>query len=141
MDKKRLFKILAKSSRDKVIALGSFITDRYDVTTVKKPAKTLVMLKMRESTAGSAFFLGELLACEAMVEIDNKRGMALTAGDDFEKVFAMALVDAAMNAKIAEADSIKDSLLEMEKRVIEDENKEFGRNMKSKVEFRIMEDR
>lgn len=139
MKKNEMFKIMCKSARDKVIELAKEIEKNHTVVVVKKPSKTLVMLKMRETVANSEFYLGELLACEAMVKIDNIRGMAVTEGDDFEKVLAMAVVDAAYNANLRETYWLNEKLEEMGAVVDSNERKEFSRNLKSKVQFRVME--
>jgi len=139
MNKKEMFRILGKSSREKVIALAREVEANHTVHIVKQPAKTLVMLKMREPVANSQYFLGELLACEAMVKIGETRGMALTAGDDFDKVLAMAVIDAACNAGVPETDRITAELKEMAAAVKAEEEEEFARSMKSKVQFRVME--
>ena len=47
MEKKRLFKILSKAESEKVAELGKKIRDKYPVTVIKKPEKTLAMIKMR----------------------------------------------------------------------------------------------
>ena len=41
MEKKRLFKILSKAESEKVAELGKKIRDKYPVTVIKKPEKTL----------------------------------------------------------------------------------------------------
>jgi alpha-D-ribose 1-methylphosphonate 5-triphosphate synthase subunit PhnG len=139
VDKKEMFRIMAKSHRDRIIELAGEIEKSHEVVVVKKPAKTLVMLKMFEPVAKSEFFLGEMLACEAMVSIDNRQGMAITQNDDFEKVLSMAIIDAAYNAQLEECGWLNGRLEELKEQVAEDERKEFGRNMKSKVQFRVME--
>jgi alpha-D-ribose 1-methylphosphonate 5-triphosphate synthase subunit PhnG len=139
MNKKEISKIMSKSPRHKVIELAKEIEKPHPVVMVKKPAKTLVMLKMRESVAKSEYFLGELLACEAMVKIGDKRGLALTADDDFDKVLAMAVGDAAYNAGVPETDWLNEKLAAMGADVSSAERKEFTRHVKSKVQFRVME--
>lgn len=141
MDKRKMFKIMCKSPREEVMELAGKIEKEHEVIIAKKPAKTLVMLKMREPVANSEYFLGELLACEAMVKIGDSRGMAVTAGDDFEKVLAMAIIDAAYNAGIDEFYRLTDKLSELDTLVRSEEEKEFAGSMKSKVEFRVMEGR
>ncbi|MEW9121515.1 MAG: phosphonate C-P lyase system protein PhnG [Thermotaleaceae bacterium] len=140
MNKKELFRIMSKSRREQVIDLAKKIEQKHPVIIVKKPAKTLVMLKMKDPVAKAEFYLGELLACEAMVKVHNQKGMAVTAGDDFEKVLAMSIVDAAYNANVEEVSWINEQLNDMEKEVRVQDRKEFGRHMKSKVQFRIMEE-
>lgn len=130
---------MGKTPRHQVIELAQEIEKHYPVVLLKKPAKTLVMLKMRESVQKSEFFLGEMLACEAMVKINEHRGMALTAGDDFEKVLAMAVVDAAYNANLPETGLLDKKLALMKQVVDRVEQLEFAANMKSKVQFNVME--
>jgi alpha-D-ribose 1-methylphosphonate 5-triphosphate synthase subunit PhnG len=139
MEKKRLFKIMGKSPRREVMELAREIEKNYTVVMVKKPAKTLVMLKMEEPVARSEYYLGELLACEAMVRIGAHRGMAVTAGDDFEKTLAMATVDAAYNAGVPEVGWLGERLAALEITVNREEQRDFARNSQSKVDFRVME--
>jgi alpha-D-ribose 1-methylphosphonate 5-triphosphate synthase subunit PhnG len=139
MNKREIFKTMGKSPRENVIGLAKKIEENHPVILVKKPSKTLIMLKMREPVAASEFFLGEMLACEAMVRIGEKRGMALTAGDDFDKVLAMSIVDAAYNAGVPEISWLEERLEEMRLDVEREERSEFGRNINSKVSFSIME--
>ncbi len=139
MNKREMFKTLCKSSREEVIEIAGAIKKNHHVVMVKKPSKTLIMLKMQEPVAKAEFFLGELLACEAMVKLADARGMAVTQGDDFEKVLAMAVVDAAYNAGIDEIEWLDSRLAGMADKVNADERKEFGKSMNSKVQFKIME--
>ena len=60
--------------------------EKYSVTVIRRPSKTLVMVRMQETVAKAQFYLGEMLACEALVEIEGKKGFALMAGDDTQKV-------------------------------------------------------
>ena len=102
MEKKRLFKILSKAESEKVAELGKKIRDKYPVTVIKKPEKTLAMIKMREPVQNSLFYLGEVIISEASVSIDGTVGRAAAMGDDFEKTLNMALIDAACNKGIFE---------------------------------------
>lgn len=95
MEKKRLFKILSKAESEKVAELGKKIRDKYPVTVIKKPEKTLAMIKMREPVQNSLFYLGEVIISEASVSIDGTVGRAAAMGDDFEKTLNMAVIDAA----------------------------------------------
>lgn len=139
MNKKELFRIMSKSPRASILELAEAVRSRHEIRIVKQPAKTLVMLKMRETVAGGEFYLGELLACEAMVELDGKRGFALTAGDDFDKVLAMAVIDSAFNAGTAETGELLEQLAVLGKRIALEERKEWGASLKSRVQFNTME--
>jgi len=97
MDKKRLSKILAIADRQTVTVLSAEIRKNHCPVIVKEPGKTLAMIKMREPVKQSLFYIGEVIVCEAMVEIDGVKGVAVTMGDDTEKVLDMAIIDAAIN--------------------------------------------
>jgi len=138
MNKSEMSRVLAKSSRKEVIELSESIQRNHDVIVVREPAKTLVMIKMHEPVANSKFYLGEVLACESMVKINDKTGMAVTAGDDFDKVLAMAIIDAAYNANVSEIYWLTDKLNEMNKAIDIKEKKELAIHLKTKVNFRNM---
>lgn len=134
MEKKRLFKILSKAESEKVAELGKKIRDKYPVTVIKKPEKTLAMIKMREPVQNSLFYLGEVIISEASVSIDGTVGRAAAMGDDFEKTLNMAVIDAACNKGIFEDEKI---LLEWEAKQNEITEKENAMLQKNKGEFSL----
>ena len=140
MKKKDLFRTLNFADRHLVIELAGQISDKYDVAVLKQPQKTLVMLKMRESAQSSLFYAGEAVACECMVQIDEKKGFASSLGDDLEKVFAMAVIDAALNAKLSECGQISDALNAWEEELNSQRKLEAEITMSTKVNFNIMEE-
>lgn len=140
MKKRELFKIMAKSSRDRLINLASKIEENEEVEVIKSPEKTLVMVKMKDPVSENPYYLGEVLACEAIVKINGEKGMAVTMGDDFQKVYSMALIDGALNNKLDEKYEILKELLALESKIIEEERAEYSRIMKSKVDFSVMEE-
>jgi len=97
LDKKRLTRILARADRKIIAALSADIQRTHSPVIVKEPGKTLVMIEMREPVRQSLFYLGEVIACEATVEIDGVKGVAVLMGDDTEKTLDMAIIDAAVN--------------------------------------------
>jgi alpha-D-ribose 1-methylphosphonate 5-triphosphate synthase subunit PhnG len=140
MNKNTLFGILNFSERIDVIHLGSRLKEKYNVVALKKPHKTLVMLKIRESARNSLFYAGEALACECMVKLVDNKGFAASLGDDLEKVYAMAVIDAALNSNLPENDFIMESLKEWECKIKEKRALESGLIMSTKVNFNVMEE-
>lgn len=135
MDKKRLFRIMAKASDEEIRVLAEEIMDRHEITVIKEPVKTLAMIKMREPVKQSLFYIGEVIVCEAVVMVDQGRGMAVTMGDHLTKVYHMAVIDAACNSGIFTGE---ERLLAMEKRQIEREEKENAMHLNTKVDFNSM---
>lgn len=136
MEKKRLFQILSRAARSDVIRLGQELQQQYSVTIVKKPEKSLTMIRMREPVKKSLFYLGEAIITEAVVTLEDTVGTAVTMGDDFEKTLYMAVIDAAENRGVF---ARNDLLLEWEQaqqRRIAQENAMF---QKTKVDFHSMD--
>jgi len=136
MDKKRLTKILARADKEAVAALSADIQRSHRPVVVKEPGKTLTMIKMREPVKQSLFYIGEVIVCEATVEIDGIQGTAVTMGDDTEKVLDMAIIDAAVNKGIF---SGMDALLELERQQDDRVMRENAMHLKTMVNFTSMD--
>ena len=132
MDKKRLSKILAKTDRRIVASLSADIQKTHRPVIVKEPDKTLTMIKMREPVKQSLFYIGEVIVCEATVEIDGVQGIAVLMGDDVEKTLDMAIIDGAINKGIFVG---MDTLLDLEKEQNELVMRENAMHLKTMVNF------
>ncbi len=62
----------------------------------------LVMLPMKEPVKGTTFYLGEVLITEARVQAHGVEGYAACLGRDHEQALALALIDAANAAGVAQ---------------------------------------
>ena len=136
MDKKRLFRILTKADAHTVSELSAKIREQHKIVIIKEPNKTLTMIKMREPVKESLFYIGEVMVCEAIVELDGVKGIAVTMGDDYEKTLGMAIIDAACNKSVFQDDEV---LLNLEKTQIELEQKENAMHLKTMVNFTSMD--
>jgi len=136
MDKKRLTKILAKADRDVIASLSADIQKTHKPVIVKEPGKTLTMIKMREPVKQSLFYIGEVIVCEAVVEIDGIKGVAVLMGDDAEKTLNMAIIDAAVNKDIFVG---MDDLFVLEKEQNDLVRKENALHLKTMVNFESMD--
>lgn len=139
VNKKELFKIMSNEKAEQLMSVSKMLMGIYQIKSVKPPKKSLVMLKAKDMVKKTPFYLGEVLACECVIDFEGVRGYALTMGDDFDKVEAMAIIDGALNKGINEAKEIisfiEDLGLEQEK-AREDLN---GKILSSKVSFDVME--
>jgi len=137
LEKKRLTKILSKADRAVITALSAGVMETHTVAIIKEPAKTLAMIKMREPVKQSLFYIGEVIVCEAMVELDGVKGMAVCMGDDTEKTLGMAIIDAAINKGVFKG---MEELIALEK---EQENilrRENAMHLKTMVNFTSMDE-
>lgn len=136
MEKKRLFAILAKASRETVFELSEEIQKNHGITIIKELGKTLAMIKMREPVKESLFYIGEVIVCEAVVELEGVKGMAVTMGDDTEKTLHMAIIDAAVNKGVFNR---TDTLLTLEKEQHIRIMRENAMHLKTMVNFESMD--
>lgn len=136
MEKRRLFRILAKAEEKVVEQYANEIKNGHEVVIIKKPEKSLAMIKMREPVKESLFYLGEVMITEAVVELEGKKGIAVMMGDAYERVLDMAVIDAAINADVF---THMEELLVLEKEQREQEEKENAMFMKTKVDFHSMD--
>ena len=136
MEKKRLSKILAKADRHLVAALSAEIQKNHRPVIIKGPNKTLSMIKMREPVKQSLFYIGEVIVCEAGVELDGTKGLAVMMGDDVEKTLNMAIIDAAVNKGVFTG---MDTLIELEKKQNDRVMRENAMHLKTMVNFESMD--
>lgn len=138
MEKQRLFRILANANNKRVKELSEKITENQEVIVVKEPSKTLTMIKMREPVKNSLFYIGEVMVSEAIVEINGIKGMAVTMGDDFDKVLSMAIIDCGFNNGLPVMKKIESELVLIEAKQEKRKEKENAMHLKTMVNFNTM---
>ena len=136
MNKKRFTKILARADRQDVAKMSADIQKTHSPVIVKEPGKTLTMIKMREPVKQSLFYIGEVIVCEAVVEIDGVQGIAVVMGDDAERALDMAIIDAAANKGVFNG---MKTLLELEKEQNNRLMQENAMHLKTMVNFESMD--
>ena len=136
MEKNRLTKILAKTDSGVIAALSADIQKTCRPVIVKAPGKTLAMIRMREPVKQSLFYIGEVIVCEAVVEIDGVQGVAVVMGDEEVKTIDMAIIDAAVNKGIFNG---WNRLLELEKEQNDFIMRENAMHLKTMVNFESMD--
>lgn len=84
---------------------------------ISKPQKILVMAKARDSVTGQPFYLGEILATECTVKVDDYIGFGILMGDNPHKAYVMAVIDAAFNGKLLEFNNLLPHLIKEEEKI------------------------
>ena len=136
METQRLSKILGNCPKETIEALAGPVMETRSVSVIRK---TLVMVRMQETVAKADFFLGELLACEALVEVEGQKGFALMAGDDTQKVLCAAVLDAVCKSRLPERKAIEDALLAEEEKIAESRRQEIRKHASSRVQFNTLD--
>lgn len=96
MTREERWALLAEAGGDELIEVADRCLAGGGAVAVTSPPRTgCVTAQVREPVLRQRFFLGDVLACAAEVELDGNRGWAMRLGDDHAAVVAMAVCDAA----------------------------------------------
>ena len=139
-NKKEFSKILASCSTEQLKSLAAPVMERHRVDILRTPAKTLVMIRMRETVADSDFYLGETIAAEAMVAVDGHKGFALLMGDALEKALSPAVIDAVWHGNLPEKTEIAPVLDRAREAMVQKRREEAARYARTQVHFHVMDE-
>ena len=93
--------ILTHAPAEPVKLMAEQVIPQLGAITVLQNRTGLVMLPYTDSAEGTIFHLGEVLISEAHIRIENgAEGYGMTLGRDLEQAMAVAVLDAALTAKI-----------------------------------------
>jgi alpha-D-ribose 1-methylphosphonate 5-triphosphate synthase subunit PhnG len=88
--------IMSRAEAGRLKSMAEQVLDALEDLKVVENRTGLIMTPCRDTAAGDAFHLGEVLASEARVEIDGVTGYGVCLGRDNEQSLAMAVLDAAL---------------------------------------------
>ncbi|WP_199616337.1 phosphonate C-P lyase system protein PhnG [Paenibacillus alkalitolerans] len=140
MNRSQITRVLIEGDRELLRKLCGEIESRYPVSIVRAPEKSLVMSKARDSVSQQPFFIGEVLITECTVAVEGTHGFGALIGEDAEKAYELAVVDAAMNAKLPATEGWISELLQEEERIAARLRKKQSMVMRTKVNFDTMEE-
>jgi alpha-D-ribose 1-methylphosphonate 5-triphosphate synthase subunit PhnG len=141
MDKRALSRVCAFADSDKLSALAEKAAAGKDVLLLKKPEKTMILLKIREPVKNSQFYLGEALATHCVVEIDGVRGASVQLGDDMGKTLSAAVLDAAHTGNFPGFGLVEAELLELDASRAAEAARRASIVRSTQVRFHILEDK
>jgi alpha-D-ribose 1-methylphosphonate 5-triphosphate synthase subunit PhnG len=139
LDRSRRTRILIEGSAELRRELSASVSTRRAVLAVEEPRGGLVMVKARESAKNGLFYIGELLVTEAKVQVEQRIGIGIIAGDEPEAARELAIIDAACNADLEESSGWDELLLKEESRIARREAVEAARVARTRVAFESMD--
>lgn len=110
-----------------------------EIKVTKDPAVCLTMVRAEDSLEKQEFYLGEALTTECEVTVDGMTGFGLCLGEEPERGYCIAILDAMLQGGIAD-ERIESFLEVQEEAVSRREREEFARTMSSRVDFKLMEE-
>ncbi|AET61062.1 hypothetical protein HPL003_21670 [Paenibacillus terrae HPL-003] len=133
-------RILVEGDRDLLIQFATQVEERYPIRIEKPPMKSLAMSKARDLVTRHPFYLGEVLLTECTVSIENRYGFGTMIGEDLDKAYALAVVDAAYRARLPITSAWSDALLEEERRIERRHQEQLAASLRTKVDFATKEE-
>ncbi|BBI35932.1 phosphonate C-P lyase system protein PhnG [Cohnella abietis] len=110
---------------------------------IHSPALGLVMMRASESVTGQAFNVGEILISDSTVMLDGTLGYGVTMGNDADKAYTLALIDAIYHSDDAKWDSLKIQLqdwLHVQQGIqLEARKQSFQQIQRTLVDFEVMD--
>jgi len=140
MNRRVRTEILVKSNLEFLKKLSNLINQNYEINIIEKPNKGLLMMKLRESAQKQLFYIGELLVSEAKVMINNNLGLGIIQGDNLDKAYHLAVIDAAYNSNIKELDEININIKNEEKKLNKKNQIKVNKILKTKVNFETLDE-
>ncbi len=110
MKRKDRCKILLGLSDSLIRTLAKKVCEKHVVQEIEAPSHSLVMIKKRESSKNSVFYLSEILVSECRVMINDVMGLGILAGMNLKKAKYLAIIDAAFNANLKITEKIEKTL-------------------------------
>src|SRR5262245_28711639 len=102
LDQSTYLSVLSRSPANLVKLFADVLIPILGSIEVLRNRTGLVMVPMQDTGQGAEFYLGEALVAEAHVRVGEVAGYAVCLGRDLEQALAIALIDAAAVAGIAQ---------------------------------------
>lgn len=130
--------VLCECDLEQLAALAGQLEQAHDVRLVKEPAVCLTMIRTEDSLEKQEFYLGEALTTECEVAVDGAPGYGVCLGEEPQRSYAIAVVDALVqNGRREEVAAFLD---DNRARIAEREQREFNLTLRTQVDFKLMEE-
>lgn len=111
----------------------------YEIKVAKEPSVCLTMVRAEDSLEKQEFYLGEALTTECEISLNGKPGFGLCLGEEPERGYCIAVLDALLNEGIE--DQRVDRFFEEQSAAVDRRDRdEYARALSSRVDFKLMEE-
>lgn len=115
------------------------IEGNFEVTIAKAPSTCMTMIQAEDSVEFQDFYLGEALTTECEVIVNGQRGYGICLGDEPVRGYCIALIDALTQLPGADLQAVKAFLNEQYLLIKKAEQLEYNQIMRTRVDFKLME--
>ncbi len=131
--------ILCECDLDTLRTFTMKLAETEPIELVKPPAICLTMIRAEDSVEQQEFYLGEALTTDCEVALNGQVGYGICLGDEPDRAWCMAVLDVLVASNSPQKSQI-DVFLEHQLSVVRRaEQIEFGQILRTKVDFKLME--
>ena len=132
--------ILCECDLDALKGLVDHLEEKYSPTLIKAPAPCLTMLRAEDSIEGQEFYLGEAMTTECEVSVGQEIGYGVCVGEEPERAYCLAVVDAVIALERGTPDCIDQFLQDHGAQLKQAERVEFAQVMRTQVDFKLFDE-
>jgi len=131
--------ILCECELEPLKTLVVSLESDYKIEIAKEPSVCLTMVRAEDSLEKQEFYLGEALTTECELTVDGKAGFGLCLGEEPERGYCIAVIDAMLAGGI-EDERLTAFLSDQSARVERRDQEDYARAMSTRVDFKLMEE-
>jgi len=132
--------VMCECGNDDFVQLITKLESNLSIEMVMAPKLAMTMVQAEDSIDFQPFYLGEVLISECQVLVDGQMGYGYCMGDNPQRVYCIAVVDALMHTEGHSMQKEVNAFLEIEQEKIKKKQvEEYNQVLKTKVDFKIME--
>lgn len=131
--------VLCECDLDPLKAFVSELESHHQIEIIQQPGICLTMIRAEDSLEHQEFYLGEALTTECEVSVDGTPGIGLCIGEDPVRGYCIAVIDGIMRASNGNhPDTL--SFIDQQRTLLDRrESEEESLVMKTRVDFKLME--
>ena len=115
------------------------LEENFEVKIAKAPSICMTMIQAEDSVEFQEFYLGEALTTECEVMVNGQRGYGICLGDEPVRSYCIAFIDALTQLPGADLQSVNNFLNEQGILIDKAAQLEYNQIMRTKVDFKLME--
>jgi phosphonate C-P lyase system protein PhnG len=133
-------KVLVECNLQALISFVEELEKSINIKVVREPGICLTMVRAEDSVEKQEFYLGEALTTECEVLVDNQMGYGVCLGDEPQRAYCIAVVDALLQSGKHYNNEIKNFLETQAAIIAQNEQEEFDQIMRTRVDFKLMDE-
>jgi len=132
--------VLIECDLEQLKTLVESLEPNYDIRMVRPPSTCMTMIEAADSVENQPFYLGEALTMECEVAVGQHTGYGLCLGDQPVRCYCIAVMDALRQVQDENWEKIVQFVQKQGEQIKLKEQKEFHQILRTRVDFKLMEE-